>query len=207
MPLFHTHTHATAPDTQGILIRRAKLYDLTAGFLVQGSDPKIIKLAQIKPGDKVLELGCGPGNLSRAIKKQVGPIGEVTGLDGAPEMIELARRKAAQREVEVDFQVGLIEALPFAEQSFDVVLSRLVIHHLPGDLKRKGFAEMKRVLKPGGICLVADFEPGKLGFLSPRAMTHVDVRTYIPLMEQAGFNRIETGPTGNRLLSFVRGWA
>ena len=70
---------------------------------------------------------------------------------------------------------------------------------------------MRRVLKPGGVCLVVDFEPPKSGLLRLivenhlTPMAHVDVRTYMPLLEQAGFTKIETGPTSSKLLSYVRG--
>jgi hypothetical protein len=70
---------------------------------------------------------------------------------------------------------------------------------------------MRRVLKPGGICLVVDFEPPKSGLLRMLVQNHmtpmadVDVRKYVPLLEQAGFTEIETGPTSSKMLSYVRG--
>ena len=81
------------------------------------------------------------------------------GIDAAPEMIEEAKKKAAHNGQEVIFDVGLIEQLDFPEATFDVVISRLAIHHLPNDLKPRGFAEILRVLKPGGRLLIADFNP------------------------------------------------
>ena len=105
----------------------------------------------------------------------------------------------------------MVENLPFPDASFDVVLNRLMLHHLPGDLKQRGLTEMRRILKPGGICLVVDFEPPKSGLLRMivenhmTPMAHVDVREYVPLLEQAGFTGIETGPTSSKLLSYVRG--
>ena len=95
---------------------------------------------------------------------------------------------------------------------FDVVVSQLAIHHLPGDLKQRFFAEMYRVLKSDGRCMIVDFEPPKtvLGrsvarvFLGP-VMMRTDVRDYCALMEAAGFNNVETGQTRHRMLAFVRG--
>ena len=59
----------------------------------------------------------------------------------------------------VEFQIGVIEHLPFPDQTFDVVLSTLMMHHLPAPLNRQGLAEIARVLKPGGRLIIADFKP------------------------------------------------
>ena len=70
---------------------------------------------------------------------------------------------------------------------------------------------MRRVLKPGGLCLVVDFEPPKSGLLRivvenhMTPMANVDVRAYVPLLKEAGISEIETGPTSSKLLSYVRG--
>jgi ubiquinone/menaquinone biosynthesis C-methylase UbiE len=208
---FHTHAGTAAPTTKGLVIHWAGLYDALFGRILHSSEAKIVELAQIKPGDKVLDLGCGPGSLSRTAKARVGQSGEVHGLDASPEMIEQARRKAERTGANVNFQLGVIEALPYPDGTFDVVMSRLVLHHLPDDLKSKGFAEMRRVLKPGGYCLIVDFEgPTNHVFQAiakHHAMLQTNVKNYIPMMAEAGFDEIENGPTGRHLLSFVRGRA
>ena len=79
------------------------------------------------------------------------------GIDPGPEQIARARAKAARRHVPAEFQIGVIEQLPFPDQTFDVVLSTLMMHHLPASLKRQGLAEIARVLKPGGRLVIADF--------------------------------------------------
>jgi SAM-dependent methyltransferase len=109
--------------------------------------------------------------------------------------------------------VGVLEAMPFPEASFDVVLNRLMLHDLPDDLKQCGLAEMQRVLKPGGKCLMVDFEPPKKGFLKLMVenhmtpMAHIDVRDYMALMEQSGFTDVEIRATSSKLLSYVGGRA
>jgi ubiquinone/menaquinone biosynthesis C-methylase UbiE len=214
----HFHQHAKVseqtPETEGTIIHWAPLYDALFNAILQPSQGSILALAQLKPGDNVLDTGCGTGRLALAAQKCVGPTGQVHGIDPAPEMIALARRNALKAGQDAQFQVGLAEAMPFPDASFEVVLSRLVFHHLPGDLKQRGLAEMRRVLKPGGMCLVVDFEPpkGALGrhlvenLLNP-VMVQVDVRSYLPLLEQAGFSGVESGTTSSKLLSYVRGKA
>lgn len=210
---FHSHSHGEMPATEGMVIRWATFYNAAFGLILGSSEKRVVELAQIKPGNKVLDAGCGPGSLSIRAKTMSGPTATVYGVDASPEMIELARQKAAKAGQPVNFQVGVIEAFPFEDNTFDVVLNRLVIHHLPGDLKRKGFAEMYRVLKPGGHCLVVDFDPTTLphsgAFLKPFSkkfpMINIDMRKYLPLMEEAGFSNLEFEHTGRRMLSFIRG--
>jgi demethylmenaquinone methyltransferase/2-methoxy-6-polyprenyl-1,4-benzoquinol methylase/phosphoethanolamine N-methyltransferase len=84
-------------------------------------------------------------------------MGKVYGIDAAPEMIDLARKKAARAGIPVKFEVRLAEELGFADSTFDVVLSRLAFHHLPDDLKRRALLEILRALKPGGMLLIADY--------------------------------------------------
>ncbi len=208
----HSPSHANPPHTEGNVIHWAGLYR-PFSFWLRVSEKRILELARIEMGDKVLDLGCGPGSLTIRAKKKVGQNGQVYGLDPSPEMIALAQRNAKKVGQAVDFRLGVAEALPFETGTLDVVLSRLVFHHLPGELRRQALTEIRRVLKPGGYCLVVDFEPPVLNlpkFLKkPSTGTHgmmsVDVKAYLPLFEESGFKEIESGPTGHRLLSFVRG--
>jgi ubiquinone/menaquinone biosynthesis C-methylase UbiE len=207
----HTHTKEQAPQTEGNVLHSARSYDFLTGWLLKSSEESIRIQSQIQPGNKVLDAGCGSGRLTLAAQKWVGPQGEVVGLDASPEMIQVARQKATRAGLTAKFEVGVVEAMPFPDGSFDVVLNRLMLHHLPGDLKQRGLAEMRRVLKPGGICLVVDFESPKSGFLHivvqnhMAAMVDIDVRNYVPLLEQAGFVEVITGKTSSKLLSYVRG--
>ncbi len=212
--MHHFHSTKTAPATEGKLIRWAAIYNVVTRPLLKSSEPKILKLAEVKPGDSVLDAGCGPGSLALRAKTLTGAPGKVYGIDASPEMIEVARREAMKKRLEVDFQNAVIEALPIPDNSLDVVVSRLVIHHLPNDLKLKGFKEMYRVLKPGGYCLIADFDfSGHLSFggiLGKLTHMRLDrnqslIQTYVPLLQEAGFRGIETGKVGSAQLGYVRG--
>jgi ubiquinone/menaquinone biosynthesis C-methylase UbiE len=203
------------PATHGRLIRWADYYDPLVSVLMLGRRAQLrrttVALAQIQPGATVLEVGCGTGDVALAARAVAGASGAVYGIDAAPEMIAVARRKALKAGVTVDFRVAAIEALAFPNQTFDVVLSSLMMHHLPDDLKRQGLAEVARVLKPGGRLLIVDFKrpTSRLGRAAITLALHGGLRTGVqdlpPLLHTAGFTSIETGETGFWRLGFVRG--
>jgi ubiquinone/menaquinone biosynthesis C-methylase UbiE len=204
------------PETRGRTIHWATHYDLFSRFMGMGADHPnsrmVIDLAKVKAGDRVLDVGCGTGSLTLTAKSSAGPNGQVYGIDAAPEMIDAAKKKAAQAGLEVIFEVGLIEALDFPEASFDVVISRLAIHHLPDDLKEKGFAEILRVLKSGGRLLIADFNPPSnpllrhltAALVGPHMM-QTDVWSLPGILEKAGFVEVQSGPTRSSFLGYVSG--
>lgn len=204
------------PQTEGITLHWASRYDLMSrlsGMGPSGRNSKmVIELARIKPGDSVLDAACGTGNLTLTAQSYAGPTGKVVGIDAAPEMIEFARAKAARTGVKVAFQVGLIEQLEFPDATFDVVISRLAIHHLPDHLKHKGFAEILRVLKPGGHVLIADFKPPANPIISHITsalvgshMMRTDVWRLPPMLASAGFVEVASGPTRSAFLAFISG--
>ena len=164
--------------TRGRLVRWARFYDIAGAVLTLGRDralrQRTVDLAAITPGESVLEVGCGTGELSQRARARVGPGGRVSGIDPSAEMIAVARRKAARAGIDIDYRVASIEALPFDGHSFDVVLSSLMMHHLPDDLKSAGVAEIGRVLKPGGRLLIVDFKrpSGLLSHLALSAVLH-----------------------------------
>jgi len=101
-------------------------------------------------------LGCGTGTLTIMVKK-AHPDSEVIGLDGDPQVLELARYKAKQAGSRITFEEGMAYQLPYPDASFDRVLSSLVFHHLTTQDKERALAEIYRVLKPAGELHLADF--------------------------------------------------
>jgi len=160
---------SSAKETKGLILNGGWLYDLMGWFIDtflfrgqwQALRQRTINLARIQPGEEVLDVGCGTGTLALEVARRAGRAGRLVGVDPSTEQIARARSKAARHSVPIDFQIGVIEHLPFPDQTFDVVLSTLMMHHLPASLKRQGLAEIARVLKPGGRLIIADFKPKK----------------------------------------------
>ncbi len=112
-------------------------------------------LGRLRPGERLLDLGSGSGTDSLVAALQIGPEGTVTGIDMTPEMLEQARAGAARLGLEhVSFVEGEVERLPFADASFDVVISNGVIDLIPD--KDAVLSEVHRVLVPGGRVQLAD---------------------------------------------------
>jgi SAM-dependent methyltransferase len=112
-------------------------------------------LGRLEPGARALDLGCGAGTDSLVAAQMVGPEGSVTGIDMTPEMLGKARAAAAEMgATNVEFLDAEAERLPFADGSFDVVISNGVIDLIPD--KDAVFSELFRVLAPGGRIQIAD---------------------------------------------------
>ena len=208
------HSVEQAAQTEGSMIRWAPYYDLTVNLMTIGHAGMLrratVDNAMIKSGETVLDVGCGTGEVAITAKTRARA-GKVYGIDPAPEMIAVARSKAARKKLDIDFRVGVIEALPFPDASMDVVTSSLMMHHLPEELKRRGMAEIYRVLKPGGRLLIADFMRPTASFVNHLYLLvthhrglHNGVEDLSKYMQEAGFTKI-TQPDGNVLvIGFIR---
>ncbi len=155
---------------------------------------QLVDQADILPGYRVLEVGCGTGNLA-ILAKRLHPGAQVVGLDPDPGALARARRKAEREALSVLLDRGFAEELPYPDASFDRVLSAFMFHHLGPEEKAKMLRETRRVLRPGSSLHLVDFGGEKMrsdGFLARLSHRSDRLRDNfgdrIPtLMREAGF--------------------
>jgi ubiquinone/menaquinone biosynthesis C-methylase UbiE len=135
--------------------------------------------ADIAPGHRVLEIGCGTGNLALLVARRYRGA-TVVGLDPDPLALGRARRKATRDSLPVQWDLGSAGDLPYPDASVDRVLSALMFHHLDRAEKHRALSEIKRVLRPGGTLHLVDFGGHHRGLLA--RLTHRDP----PLRDDAG---------------------
>jgi ubiquinone/menaquinone biosynthesis C-methylase UbiE len=145
------------------------------------------------------------------------PAAEVVGLDGDPKILKIAEAKVAQASVDLTLDQGLAYDMPYPDQSFDRVVSSLVIHHLTTDNKRRAFKEIYRVLEPGGELHMLDFgRPHNLytSIVAPliRRLEEAadNVQGLLPAMlREAGFDQVDVTRHFTTIfgsLSLYRAW-
>jgi ubiquinone/menaquinone biosynthesis C-methylase UbiE len=208
-----TNARPTIPATKGRVIHWAAGYDVLVQLIFLGRErafrDHLIQLARLAPGESVLDIGCGTGSLAIAAKHRVGPAARVCGIDASPEMVNRARQKAMKARVDVGFAEAVVERMPFPDGHFDVVLSTMMLHHLPGPARSQCLQETVRVLKPGGRLLVVDFGAAPKGSegLIERFHRHgrVALTEIVALLHGVGLHIEESGPVGMRSLNFVLG--
>jgi len=183
------------------------LYDpFTRLIGVESAHDKLAQEAALESAERVLEIGCGTGNLALLVK-WMRPQLEVVGLDPDPKALARASRKAQQAGLPLELDRGFADDLPYPDASFDRVLSALTFHHLDADLRSASLREALRVLRPGGSLHLMDFGGdshhlhGLARFTrrSPALKDNWDDR--IPtLMREAGFGEAaETGHLTRRI--------
>lgn len=171
------------------------LYDPIVKLL--GGDParrELVDQAVIRPGHRVLDIGCGTGTLVILIKR-LHPEVEVVGLDPDPRALARGRRKAARAGLSIQFDQGFSDELPYPQASFDRVFSSFMFHHLQPGEQEKTLREVRRALRPGGFLHLLDFggpESSPDGFLARLLHFRHRLREnfggrILTLMGQAGF--------------------
>ena len=154
----------------------------------------LLDRAAIRPGHRILDVGCGTGTLV-VLLKRLHPDVEVVGLDPDPKALARARRKAERASLSIQLDQGFSDELPYPDASIDRVFSTLMFHHLGRNEKEGTLREVRRVLKPGGTFSLLDFggpESGEGGFLarmlhSGHLLEDNAEERVLELMGQAGF--------------------
>lgn len=133
------------------------LYDpLTKLIGADAARRKLLEQAAIRPGDEVLDIGCGTGTLVLSAKRLCGGA-VLTGIDPDPKALRRAQKKLARAGLHAHLEEGFADRLPFAAGSFDRVLSSFMFHHLAAPDRAPMLREALRVLKPGGRLHLVDF--------------------------------------------------
>jgi len=134
------------------------LYDpiLRAMFRERTIKTRLVMAAGLKGHERVLDLGCGTGTLTVMLKESARDA-DVVGIDADPAVLARARAKASEAGMVIAFDEGMARHLPHADESFDAVVTSLMLHHLSREQKAQALREVVRVLRPGGRFLAADF--------------------------------------------------
>src|SRR6185436_7481844 len=166
--------------------------------------------ASLRPGETVIDLGCGGGLDVFLAADKVGPTGKAIGIDMTDEMLELSRRNSAGQK-NVEFYKATIDNMPLPEASVDCVISNCVINLAPD--KPAVFREIARVLKPGGRLAVSDIAlkkplPAEIG---QDLMAYVGciagairIEDYRRQLSEAGFAAVEVIDTGTDLNAYAK---
>ncbi len=183
-------------------------YDLFVEILGYGGSQrkKVVDLLELKKGDNLLDVGCGTGTLL-IIAKQKYPQIEMTGIDIDANVLNIAEKKTKKTGLEITYVETSSAKLSFPDAAFSVIVSSLVFHHLPTDVKKQTLKEIYRVLKSNGKFLLVDFgkrEGIVLSFIAfvteffrlPERKTLQDnLQGNVPVyMKEAGFQVKEVAP-------------
>ena len=193
-------------------------YDWFISFTMPEERVKIktIQFLDIKPFEKVLDFGCGTGT-ALILAKNLVPDAEITGFDVDFKIMEIARKKVEANGKNIDLVCLSSSTLPFADDYFDKIFSTWVFHHLKSEDKVQAFRELRRVLKPGGKMLIADWGVPK-SFLMKISFTILQVfdnfettddnkKGLIPsTMLSGGFDTVEELGFQNTIMSTLRYW-
>ncbi len=155
-------------------------------------------LPSLQPGQRLLDVGCGPGTITIDLASRVSP-GDVVGIDRSGTVIEAAREAAVEADAaNVTFEVGDVYALPYEDDSFDVVHAHQVLQHLVDPVA--ALREIRRVARPGGAVAVRDADYAAMTWYPPSA----GLDEWLALYHEVTQANHAEADAGRRLLSWVR---
>lgn len=168
----------------------------------------------IKTDQRILDLACGTGTLTIMLKR-IAPSAEVVGVDGDANILRIAKAKIKEADADIRVERGMSFDLPFADGTFDHVVSSLFFHHLTREDKLKTLFEISRVLRPGGELHVADWGPPAnvltrfgsyfVRLLDGRETTTDNFAGLLPeLIAAAGFEEIVETNSFNSMFGTIR---
>ncbi len=174
----------------------------------------LVEQAKFEPHQNILDLACGTGTLTILIKHEF-PQAVVFGVDGDENILRIAESKAKKSGAEIQFEKGFSVALPYADESFERIVSSLFFHHLTRENKLKTFREVLRVLKPDSQLHIADWglPSNFLMSIASRGIELLDgaettadnFNGHLPsLMAEAGFREVEETRHFNSLFGTIR---
>jgi ubiquinone/menaquinone biosynthesis C-methylase UbiE len=206
--LGHDETEAAA--SRGIGFPRT--YDLLLRIMTRGREKlyrrNLLDLADIAPGQSVLDIGCGTGTQAIAIHRRVQPGGSVIGVDISRKMLAAASRKARRAGADIVFRWADATRLPFEDGGFDVVTVTTVLHMVPSDQRCLCVGEAARVLKRGGRLLLIDYagKPEERRHWTARHGRHgaFDLHGLRGTLAEAGLSEVDSGPLNWLSLHFLR---
>lgn len=177
------------------------IYDFVSNLIGFGKRflRRVLDAAEIQNGNTVLDIGCGTGVLLLLGKKKF-PGASFIGVDPNEKALHIAKRRFTKANVDIKVIQAFGEDLPLPNVSIDVVASSLAFHHMPNKAKVKTIQEIKRVLKPGGRVVIADFGPTNVKWIPKLShlFIHIEhlegnLRGLIPkTLKETGFEDIQT---------------
>ena len=201
MQRLHGGPHGIREAASGKFVTRPQQYERVAAVLFLGRRRQVfddlVARSGARPGDRILDIGCGTGYFTRRAAHAVGPGGLAVGIDPSPSVVEYAALRAPHN---CSFEVATAQNLPYPDASFDVVISSLAIHHLPVTERPAALREAYRVLRPDGRLFIADVRRPRnhatkrlFRALTHRGVGHTSPDALAALIAGAGFDVISSG--------------
>lgn len=186
-----------------------RLYDAMRWLCTLGSteriDDRAAELLAPNQPTRLLDVGCGTGALTISLRRMFTH-GQVIGVDPGEAMIDRARRKAAAQGLEIDFRLGHGQRLPVDDNEVDAVTMSKALHHVAQGEVPDVLAEVRRVLRPGGVLLVVELAPvGRVARVLAAHPHGHKFSEYATSLREAGFTGVRAGRLSPRLLGYITG--